>query len=138
MHVLVPLLSRNAPLRAGPENALLERGREERARAAVAEERGRIARELHDVIAPCVSVIVMQAGRPRRSLSGSRRGLVRLCARSGRVGNNALADMRRLLGVFRVDGDELAEDPQLSTRIGGCTDPTTARSGIGAVPREER
>jgi len=92
--------------------ALLERDREERARAAVAEERGRIARELHDVIAHCVSVIVIQAGAAEeiaeRDPTRTREAL-----RSIRVvGNNALVDMRRLLGVLRVDGDELALDPQ--------------------------
>ncbi len=92
--------------------ALLQREREQRARAAVAEERRRIAGELHDVIAHCVSVIVIQAAAAEeaadRDLTVTRDALRAIRA----VGNDALADMRRLLGVLRAEGDELALDPQ--------------------------
>jgi len=92
--------------------ALLEREREEKARAAVAEERGRIARELHDVIAHCVSVIVIQAGAAEE-IAERDPASARVALRSIRaVGNEALADMRRLLGILRANGDELALDPQ--------------------------
>ncbi len=85
--------------------ARLEREREERDQRAVAEERARIARELHDVIAHNVSVMVVQAsageevfdsdpGRARESLAA--------VASTGRA---ALAELRRLLGVIRAEDD---------------------------------
>ena len=85
---------------------------EERARLAVAHERQRIARELHDVIAHCVTVIIVQAGAAEqvvdRDPTATRDALRSIRA----VGNEALAEMRRLLGVLREDGDELRLDPQ--------------------------
>jgi len=91
---------------------VLERERVEEARAAVAEERRRIARELHDVIAHCVSAIVIQAGAAEeiadRDPARAREALRSIRA----VGNDAMAEMRRLLGVLREDGDELALEPQ--------------------------
>jgi signal transduction histidine kinase len=91
---------------------LLERDREERARVAVAAERSRMARELHDVIAHSVSVIVVQAGAAEeiceRDPDKARQAL-----RSIRTaGNDALTEMRRLLGILRSDGDELTLEPQ--------------------------
>ena len=89
--------------------ARLEREREEKAGRAVIEERTRIARELHDVIAHNVSVMVVQAsageevfdedpGKARESLSA--------VASTGRA---ALAELRRLLGVIRSEDDPGAE-----------------------------
>jgi signal transduction histidine kinase len=79
---------------------LLEREREERAARAVAEERDRIARELHDVVTHHVSVIVIQAGAGLRSLDkrpeDSRNALQAIDA----TGRQALADMRRMLGIL--------------------------------------
>ncbi|HEX2239810.1 MAG TPA: histidine kinase, partial [Actinomycetota bacterium] len=81
--------------------ARLEREREERARLAVADERARIARELHDVVAHNVSVMVVQAGGARRVLSSqpdrSRDALESI----ERTGRQALTEMRRLLGILR-------------------------------------
>jgi signal transduction histidine kinase len=86
----------------------LEREREEQAQRAVSEERARIARELHDVIAHNVSVMVVQAsageevfdkdpGKARESLSA--------VASTGRA---ALSELRRLLGVIRAEDDHEA------------------------------
>ena len=94
----------------------LEREREEKARAAVAEERVRIARELHDVVAHAISVIVLQARGGRRSLANdpgeTREALDTIEA----TGSEALAEMRRLLGMLRRDDEEIALAPQPSLK----------------------
>lgn len=93
----------------------LERTREERAQAAVLEERRRIARELHDVIAHAVSVIVLQARGGLRSLDerpAETREALRAIEASGSL---ALAEARRLLGLLRepADASSLAPLPSL-------------------------
>ena len=91
-----------------------EREREEKARAAVAEERGRIARELHDVVAHAISVIVLQARGGRRSLADrpdEARGAFDAIEATG---EEALVEMRRLLGMLRQGDEELALSPQPS------------------------
>jgi signal transduction histidine kinase len=83
---------------------LLEREREDNARLAVALERGRIAREMHDVVAHNVSVVVVQAAAAERLVETDperARQAMRDVAATGRL---ALTEMRRLLGVLR-DGD---------------------------------
>jgi signal transduction histidine kinase len=83
----------------------LERMRDEEARRAVAEERARIARELHDVIAHHVSVMVVQAGGARRVLE-DRPARARAALESiESTGREALSEMRRLLGFLRASDD---------------------------------
>jgi signal transduction histidine kinase len=85
--------------------ARLEAEREAQARVAVAAERARIARELHDVVAHNVSVMVVQADGAGYVLrSDPERAAAALAAVAG-TGRRALAEMRRLLGVLRA-GDE--------------------------------
>jgi signal transduction histidine kinase len=81
------------------------------ARIAVAEERGRIARELHDIVAHAVSVMVLQAGVVRRRLSAPSedRDLLNGVELAGK---NALAEMRRLLAAMRREGEEADLVPQ--------------------------
>jgi signal transduction histidine kinase len=89
-----------------------ETERETAARIAVAEERTRIARELHDVVAHAVSVMVLQVGAVRHKLPDSLaddRDALRSVERAGRT---ALAEMRRLLGAMRREGDEVEFVPQ--------------------------
>jgi signal transduction histidine kinase len=89
-----------------------ERERDVAARIAVAEERARIARELHDIVAHAVSVMVLQVGAVRHKLPGKLaedRDALRGAERAGRA---ALADMRRLLAVMRRDGDRVELTPQ--------------------------
>ncbi len=89
-----------------------ERERDAAARIAVAEERARIARELHDIVAHSVSVMVLQVGAVRHKLPaelGEDRDALRDVERAGR---SALAEMRRLLGAMRRDGDDLELAPQ--------------------------
>jgi signal transduction histidine kinase len=92
--------------------ARLEQNQEERARAAVADERARIARELHDVIAHSVSVMTVQAGAARLLLSGDPQRAVPPLLAVEETGRQALAEMRRLLGILRADADEPVLAPQ--------------------------
>jgi signal transduction histidine kinase len=97
-------------------SAALERERVEEGRIAAAEERGRIARELHDVVAHSMSTIVLEAGAERVSL-GTPEGSTHATLRSiERTGREALAEMRRLVGVLRDDDDQAALAPQPSLR----------------------
>jgi signal transduction histidine kinase len=93
-----------------------EREREERIRSATAQERARIARELHDAVAHTMSVIVVQAEAAEEVLGpGSERARVPL-QRIQRLGREGLAEMRRLLGVLRQDsGPDLAPQPGLDS-----------------------
>jgi signal transduction histidine kinase len=89
-----------------------EREREAAARVAVAEERARIARELHDIVAHAVSVMVLQVGAVRHKLPDAfaeDRDALRSVERAGRT---ALAEMRRLLAAMRRDGEEAELLPQ--------------------------
>ena len=90
----------------------LEHEREERARVAVAEERARIARELHDVVAHSVSVIAVQTGSMRRRLSRDRPQDAEELSAVERTAREALAEMRRLLGLLRSDDDGHSLAPQ--------------------------
>ncbi len=92
-----------------------EREREAAARVAVAEERARIARELHDVVAHAVSVMVLQVGAVRHGLPQTLEGDRQALEGVERAGRTALAEMRRLLGAMRREGDgmELAPQPGL-------------------------
>jgi signal transduction histidine kinase len=91
----------------------LEQEREMRARAAVAEERARIARDLHDVVAHSVSVMVVQAGGARRILRSDAEAAHSTLLSLEETGREALSELRRLLGVLRIDGASLAPQPSL-------------------------
>jgi signal transduction histidine kinase len=96
--------------------AALEGEQAERARLAVIEERARIARELHDVVAHSVGVMIVQAQGAERILDtnpGASREALRVIASTGR---EAMAEMHRMVGVLRHgdDGDSLAPQPGLA------------------------
>jgi signal transduction histidine kinase len=83
-----------------------EREREVAARIAVAEERTRIARELHDVVAHAVSVMVLQVGAVRHRMPASDTENREALNNVELAGRGALAEMRRLLGAMRREEDE--------------------------------
>jgi signal transduction histidine kinase len=90
----------------------LDAGRDVRARTAAHGERARIARELHDVIAHSVSVMVIQAGGARMVMDSSPERAEASLRSVERAGREALAEMRRLLGVLDGDADPRALAPQ--------------------------
>jgi len=79
---------------------------------AVQDERARIARELHDVVAHSVSVMVVQAAAGRRVLDRDPAGTAESLEVIERTGRTALEELRRLLGVLRGDDDAAATEPQ--------------------------
>ena len=89
----------------------LERTRAAEAEAAVVAERNRIARELHDVVAHHVSLMVVQAEAGPVALQRDPRAAVESFDSISAVGKQALAEMRRLLGVLR-SGDDASLAPQ--------------------------
>jgi signal transduction histidine kinase len=89
-----------------------EQEREVSARIAVAEERARIARELHDIVAHAVSVMVLQVGAVRHKLPDTLADEADALRGVEKTGRTALVEMRRLLGAMRRDGDDLELMPQ--------------------------
>ncbi|MFI7126542.1 sensor histidine kinase [Nonomuraea sp. NPDC050153] len=117
-----------------------ERERDQQARMAAAAERARIARELHDVVAHNVSVMVVQADGAGFALDSDpeqAREAVRAISKTGRA---ALAEMRRLVGVLREDertSTDYTPQPglgQLEDLVRGSAVPT--RLQVGGVPVE--
>jgi signal transduction histidine kinase len=91
-----------------------EREREERARLAVSEERARIARELHDVVGHSVSVMTVQASAVRRLLEPDQERERAALLVVEQTGREALAEMRRMVGVLRRPEEAPALAPQPS------------------------
>ena len=107
------LRERAAQAEAAEERATYaEREREAAARIAVAEERARIARELHDIVAHAVSVMVLQVGAVRHKLPQTLEEDRDALTGVEQAGRAALAEMRRLLGAMRHDGQDLELTPQ--------------------------
>ncbi|PWH05315.1 two-component sensor histidine kinase [Brachybacterium endophyticum] len=92
------------------------REREQRTRLAVADERARIAREMHDVVAHSLSVIIAQADGGRFIASQDPSAAADVLGTVGQTGRRALADMRSLLGVLRNDeSQDLGPQPGLES-----------------------
>jgi signal transduction histidine kinase len=89
-----------------------ERERDAAARIAVAEERARIARELHDIVAHAVSVMVIQVGAVRHKLPDALAEDRDALQGVERARRTALTDMRRLLAAMRPNGEEAELAPQ--------------------------
>jgi signal transduction histidine kinase len=104
---------RSEQVAAAEVRALMaERERDAAARIAVAEERARIARELHDIVAHAVSVMVLQVGAVRHKLPDALAEDREALEGVERAGRTALTEMRRLLAAMRADGDEAELAPQ--------------------------
>ena len=123
-------------------NTQLAREQELKARWAVAEEKARIARELHDVVAHSVSVMTVQAGAARRVVEVNPGQAMQAMTSIEATGRQALVELRRLLGVLRRDDDgggELTPQPSLGhvdLLIDGARDAgLTVDLEIQGVPR---
>ncbi|HZK50782.1 MAG TPA: sensor histidine kinase [Actinomycetota bacterium] len=107
----VALGSRRDHARALTEKTVaLQEAREELARRAVSEERTRIARDLHDIVAHAMSVITVQAGVGAHLIKRSPEKAEAALRAIEETGRGALDDMRRMLGALR--SDELSTQPQ--------------------------
>lgn len=93
--------------------ARLEAEQERRARDAALHERARIARDLHDVVAHHVSVMVVQAGGARGALHSDTAAAAEALRAVEDTGRSALIEMRRLLGVLREQVPERTPQPGL-------------------------
>jgi signal transduction histidine kinase len=89
-----------------------ERERDERALAAVAEERARIARELHDVVSHSISVVAIQTQAIRRRLGPPHEREAGELLAVEVTARQAMAELRRLFGILRAGGDALPLAPQ--------------------------
>lgn len=122
----------------------LEAEQQTRARQAVAEERSRIARELHDVVAHQVSMITVQAGAAKTIAREDLDAAIEAMGEVEDAGRQALGELRHLLGVLRLDNGDpndpddlgpqrgLADVPALVAELGRTgADVTVA---IGEIP----
>lgn len=129
----------------------LERERAAEARRAVAEERNRIARELHDVVAHRVSMMTVQAGGAQTVAATDLERAIGAMEAVEDAGREALAELRQLLGVLRSEGDSdllepvhgLAEIPgliaevrdagiEVSLSVNGVPEALPARVGLAS------
>jgi signal transduction histidine kinase len=96
------------------EAIVAERARllDEQARAAVAAERSRVARELHDIVSHNLSVVVLQAAGARAASERRDFDATDTLQKIEERGREALVEMRRMLGVLRAEGAEAELEPQ--------------------------
>jgi signal transduction histidine kinase len=107
----------------------------ELARAAVAAERARVAAELHDVVAHSISIVSVQAGAAEQLLEKDPPAAREHLRAVQQAAQEALREMRRLLGVLREDGADYAPQPGLA-RLPDLLD-DARRAGFAVELREE-
>lgn len=90
----------------------LEVERDQQAQIATAAERARIAREMHDVVAHSLAVVISQADGGRYAAPGDPAAAERALTTIAETGRSALGDLRRILGVLRDEDDTVALAPQ--------------------------
>ncbi|MFE4464597.1 sensor histidine kinase [Oerskovia sp. NPDC056781] len=122
-------------------NALVDRAerleveRDQQAQIATAAERSRIAREMHDIVAHSLSVIIAQADGGRYAGAADPAAATRALTTVSETGRAALADMRRLLGVLRTDDrDAVTSAAQLTHAPGLNNRPRPLPHGLPAGP----
>jgi signal transduction histidine kinase len=96
-------------------NDALRAEQEARSVLAVANERGRIAREMHDVVAHSISIMVVQSEGAKRMMDHDPKRAKQALEQIEGTGRAALVEMRRLLGVLRKDDEATALAPQPGT-----------------------
>jgi signal transduction histidine kinase len=121
----------NAALRA--KRLAIEHERVQEAGRAVLAERERIAGELHDVVSHALSAMTVQASAARRLAAGNPEAARGAFAAVEATGRDALAELRRLLGVLRREDEELALAPQPSL---AHLETLARRSGAAGLPVE--
>ena len=116
----------------------LERERDQQRQLAAADERARIAREMHDIVAHSLSVVIAQADGGRYVANQDPDAAVRVLGTISETGRAALADMRRILGVLRAGPDHAAAaaperdgPPPLPAGVGAGPAATSAPAGAG-------
>ena len=92
--------------------AQLEREQELQAALVAAGERTRIARELHDIVSHSISVVTIQVQAVRRRLGPEHQAEADDLAQVEATARQALSEMRRLFGVLRAEGEQVALEPQ--------------------------
>jgi signal transduction histidine kinase len=102
----------NEAARLERQTRILEQEREQRAREAIAEERARIARELHDIVAHGVSTMVLQVGGVRRRLRDDQSAELDALLNVEETGRRSLVEMHRMLGIMRQADDGMLLTPQ--------------------------
>lgn len=110
----------------------LERERDQQARIATAAERTRIAREMHDIVAHSLSVIIAQADGGRYVVRQDPAAGERVLGTIAETGRDALADMRRLLGVLREPDSARPTAPLPGGAVGVA--PTAASADAAPQP----
>ena len=120
MFVLLALVWAAASAVRGRQERIveLERDREREAAAAVADERRRIARELHDIIAHAVSVMVVQIGGARHAMRTQPDVAENSMQLAEAAGREALGEMRRLVGLMREEDSGTAPMPGIAALPG--------------------
>jgi signal transduction histidine kinase len=111
-----------------------QHARDEEERHAIAVERSRIARELHDVLAHNLSVMVVQASAARRIIDRQPDKAVEVAALIERTGREALAEIRHLFGAVRRGEDDDLSGPPSITRVDGLARRARA-AGLGVELR---
>ena len=135
--VAVPALIFGVPWLAGlslrsrrEREAAVQGLRAEHANAAVAEERARIARDLHDAVAHSMGVIILQARGARRAFRTDPKAALEALDAIETTGTTALTEMRGLVGVLRDDGQPMALAPPPSLRHVGSLVATVREAGL--------
>lgn len=116
----------------------LERERDQQAQLATQAERSRIAREMHDIVAHSLSVVIAQADGGRYAAQADPPAASRALETIAETGRAALTDMRRLLGVLRTEPDgrlRPAEDGPGVLREPADTTQTAPQPGEGDIAR---